>query len=96
MGVQLFLRVRSPGGQDFVLKVECGPKKGMGAGVGCGLGKCQITPCMMPVPWTLNGQSHSQRQPHFSRGRLKPSQSEAGSKTHVTTCFGPWLLEGLP
>lgn len=55
MGVQLFLRVRFPRGQDFVLKVECGPKKGTGAGVGPWLGKCPITPCMMPVSWTLHG-----------------------------------------
>lgn len=60
MGVQLFLRVRFPGGQDFVLKVECVAKKGMGAGVGPGLSKSQITPCMMPVSWALaDEQSHS-------------------------------------
>lgn len=85
MGVQLFLRARFPGGQDSVLQVERGAKKGMGAGVGPGLGKCQITPCMMPVPWApADEQSPSQRQPHiprspFPRGRLKPPPSEAGS-----------------
>lgn len=42
-----------------------------------GCSKCQLPPRRMPVPWALEDNATSQRQPHlsrvpFPRGRIKP------------------------